>query len=56
MLDNFVQAELVKKEKLTHDTFMFGFSSKADIKVDPGDHFVFKYNNRLLESIKMVKT
>ncbi|KAM3145432.1 hypothetical protein pb186bvf_002476 [Paramecium bursaria] len=42
MLDNFVQAELVKKEKLTHDTFMFGFSSKADIKVDPGDHFVFK--------------
>lgn len=29
MFDNFVQAELVKKEKLTHDTYMFGFSSKA---------------------------
>lgn len=37
--DKTFEATLVKKDQLTHDTYLFGFSSPIDIQLQPAEHF-----------------
>ncbi|CAD8140440.1 unnamed protein product [Paramecium pentaurelia] len=37
--DKTFDATLVKKDQITHDTYLFGFQSEVDIQLEPAEHF-----------------
>lgn len=41
--DETFEATLVKRDRINHDCYMFGFQSDSIVKLNPGEHFQFQY-------------